>query len=172
MKKIRIILTSVATALVAGVTLFTSCEKEGSNENASLMQTKVADDEYPCGQAPHIPGNVVPGETVLCSDGLPHYCNYTKPGNCLREVTVSKLSEQLDMVVSGGPSSVGEFFSGENWKKFWPNLDSRTVAELATGKYYLHKKLRSRNSCFYVATKASKLEAGVEIYLVMPVIYE
>ena len=172
MKKTKVILASVATVLVAGTVLFTSCEKEGSNENASLVQTKATGDEYPCGQAPHIPGNVVPGETVPCSDGLPDYCNYTKPGNCLREVTISKLSEQLDMVVSGGPSSVGEFFSGEEWKRFWPDLDADAVATLASGEYYLHKRLRSDNAYFYVATKSSTLEAGIEIYLVMPVIYE
>ena len=173
MKKTKVILASVATVLVAGTVLFTSCEKEGSNENASLVQTKATGGEYPCGQAPHIPGSVVPGETVLCTDGLPHYCNYTKPGNCLLEVPASALSStHLDMAVSGGPSSVGNFFSGEEWKRFWPDLGSETVAALASGEYYLHKMQRSENRCFYVATKSSTLEAGIEIYLVMPVIYE
>ena len=172
MKKTRIVYMIVATALVAGTVMFTSCEKEGSNENVSLVQTKAAEDDYPCGQRPHIQGSYNPGLTVLCSDGLPDYCDYTKPGNCLKEIKAQLSSTQLDMAVSGGPSSVGKLFSGEEWKRFWPNLDSKIVAELATGKYYLHKRLRSGNECFYVATKSSKLAAGIDIYLVMPVIYE
>ncbi len=171
MSKTRIVLATVATALVAGTAIFTSCEKEGSNENASLMQTKEASG-YPCGQTPHVPGSCNPGATIMCSDGLPDHCNYSIPGNCLREIRISISIEQVDMAVSGGPSSVGKFFSGEEWKNFWPELDSEIIAELATGKYYLHKMQRSENDYFYVATKADKLEAGIEIYLVMPVIYE
>ncbi|MBO7201359.1 MAG: hypothetical protein J6V54_08210 [Bacteroidales bacterium] len=172
MQKTKVILASVATVLVAGTVLFTSCEKEGSNETVLLEQSKATGDGYPCGQRPNIPGPYNPGLTVMCSDNLPDYCDYTQPGNCLQEIRISLNSDQLDMVVSGGPKAVGEFFSGEEWRNFWPDLDADTVATLASGDYYLHKRLRLDNECFYVATKSSTLEAGIEIYLVMPVIYE
>lgn len=172
MKDTKLIFPTLATMLVVGVTMFISCEKEGSNENALLVQTKVAEGQYSCGQAPHIQGPYNPGLTVLCEDdGLPHYCNYTIPGNCLQEVSIPGLSEQLDMVVSEGPGYVGKFFSGKGWKKIWPNLDSKIVEELATGYYYLHKIERSEKRSFYVATKSSKLEPGIDIYTVIPVVH-
>ncbi len=170
MKKTKVILASVATVLVAGTTLFTSCEKETNEGTAFLQKTVIGN---PCGDEPHVDGPFARGLTVDCPiDNLPSYCNYKVQGDCLREVTISTSSTLLDMVVSGGPSSVGEFFSGEEWKRFWPELDSETIATLASGEYYLHKMQRSENRCFYVATKSSTLEAGIEIYLVMPVIYE
>lgn len=169
--KTKYLKLSLLAVLVAGATMIISCEKEDSNDNSTLSKKSMF--ENPCGHRPDIDGPFTRGETVNCpNDNLPWYCNYQRQGNCLKGVTVPGISEQLDMVVSGGPDLVGEFFSGKSWTKIWPDLDYKIVNELATGKYYLHKIQRAKNNYFYIATMDKKLTPESIIFLVMPIVSE
>lgn len=169
--KIKYLKLSLLAVLVAGATMAISCSKEDSNDNSTFSEKTVVGN--PCGDRPDIDGPFQTGETVNCpKDNLPWYCNYQKRGNCLRSVRIPGISEQLDMVVNGGSYLVGEFFSENRWKEIWPNLDYEIVAELATGKYYLHKIQRSKNNSFYIATKDKEFTIESNIFLVMPVVSE
>lgn len=165
--KIRLAIAAIAI-LAASAAILTSCDKSELDMNL-VEQTKLAsvpDDD--CAVVPDIEGKYNPGKLLVCSSGLPTNCDYSIKGNCSRPaVVVDTLI--TNCLVSNGPSFVVEFFSGEVWKNYWPNIDTETIDKLVSGEYYFHKIKRSQTSWFYVATKSVVIDTNTEYLVALPV---
>ena len=169
-KKIKLAIACTAI-LTVGTTILVSCSKEEATETNMVEQLESLSNSgkgYPIKD--DIPGSHSSGESCYDEYGRLTHCNYSVEGNCGKPIVivVSKLNN-LDMVVSGGSNAVANFFSSDEWKDYWPTINSEAIKELSSGNYYLHKIERSEKSYFYVATTSKELNTNEDYLIVLPV---
>lgn len=165
--KIRLAIAAIAI-LAASAAILTSCDKSELNMDLDKHTKALSLPDSDCPIGVDIEGPYNPGKTVFCDNGQIQCCDYSQTGNCWRPI-IKVDTIRLNMLVSNGPSFVVEFFSGEEWKDYWPDIDIETLDKLRTGEYYFYKIDRSETSCFYAATKSTVIDATTEYLVVLPV---
>lgn len=158
----------MATVLVAGTALFTSCEKEGSNEIICGQSKSTSSDlEY----------KPMSGKRTLYRYvGTNIYFCAPPKKNCLDEiVVVSKSLSKLQIISTYTPLQIGEYFSSDGWQN--DILEFELIPEitsiLATGNYYLVELSSDTSSNkIFVVTEQSVYNEGDDIYAAIPIVVE